>query len=638
MPTDHFFITPEKYQTLYEHSLRDPEEFWGELARQELEWFVPFTEVYEWPKPGYQWFGGGKINITHNCLDRHVAAGRGDKTAYIYTNERDEESRVTYSELLSRVNQAANALKSMGIGKGDRVIIYMPLTLEQIVTMLACARIGAVHSVVYAGFSAQALVTRIEDSEAKLVVTASSTIKNGKEHDLLRVVRQALESVERQLPCVVLQRSWDERSLQAGEKSFSEWVAVQSTQCEAEPMSSDEPLFILYTSGTTGTPKGVVHGHAGYGLYSHITMKWNFDVMEKERIEQLGDSGDSREAVSAKTSSLVHWTAADTGWITGHSYIVYGPLSVGVTSLMYEGGALAPAPDRYWELVEKYRVTSFYTAPTVIRLLMREGEAHPARHNLSSLRILGSVGEPINPAAWQWYFEQIGRKQVPVIDTWWQTETGGHMLVTPASMKQKPGSAGLPFFGVEPKLVDDAGNEITLPDTVGQLVVARPWPGALLTCWNNPDRFAQYWTTFFGKDFFYTGDVAQFDSEGYWTVLGRADDVINVAGIRIGTAEVESALVAHPAVTEAAVIGISDEMKGEVIHAYVTLMSGNMLTLELEKELKAWVKDQIGYIAVPESIKSVEKLPKTRSGKIMRRVLKATELGVAVGDTSTLEE
>ena len=605
-----------QYQSLYEQSITDPGKFWQYFAETELEWFRPFTTAFSWKYPHYSWFDGGMINITHNCLDRHITEGNGDRIAYIFNNELEEEEEITYAQLLARVNQVANMLQQYGIQKGDRVVIYMPLTIEQISIMLACARMGAIHSVVYAGFSAEALAVRIKDTQAKLVCTATWMQKNGKQHELLSVVREAVAMCPSVEQVLVMQRKTQPMSLQASELDFHVQIATQSNEFAVVPVESSTPLFILYTSGTTGTPKGIVHGHGGYNLYSHMTFKYNFDIQ----------------------ASQVHWTAADTGWITGHSYIVYGPLSNGVTSILYEGGPAFPNPDRYWELVDKYQVQSFYTAPTVIRMLMREGEVYPNKHKLHSLRVIGSVGEPINPAAWQWYSDHIGRGKAAVIDTWWQTETGGHMLVTPPSMKQKPGSAGLPFLGIQPSIVDDDGNEVTQPNVVGHLVIKHPWPGALLTCWNNDDRFCQYWSEFGNKKYFYTGDVAQKDSDQYYMVLGRADDVINVGGVRISTAEVESALVSHKNVAEAAAVGISDLVKGEVIKVFVVLNQGTIWGDTLKQELKKWVRSKIGYIAEPADIESVATLPKTRSGKIMRRILKAKEMGLQVGDTSTMEE
>ena len=605
-----------QYRSLYEESIANPAEFWRRFAETELEWFQPFTTSFTWNYPHYSWFDGGLINISHNCLDRHVTEGKGDRVAYIYNNELEEEERITYTQLLTKVNQVANMLQKQGVQKGDRVAIYMPPTIEQISIMLACARMGAVHSVVYAGFSAEALAVRIKDTQAKIVCTATWMQRNGKRHDLLSVVREAVEKCPSVEHVFVMQRKSDHVKLQSREKDFATQVHSQSSEFAVVPVASSTPLFILYTSGTTGTPKGIVHGHGGYNLYSHMTFKYNFDIQENQ----------------------VHWTAADTGWITGHSYMVYGPLSNGATSVLYEGGPGFPNPDRYWELVDKYQAQSFYTAPTVIRMLMREGAEYPNKYKLNSLRVLGSVGEPINPAAWQWYSDHIGKKKASVIDTWWQTETGGHMLVTPPSMKQKPGSAGLPFLGIQPAIVDDDGNEITQPNVVGHLVIKHPWPGALLTCWNNDERFIQYWSEFSTKQYFYTGDVAQKDGDQYYMVLGRADDVINVGGVRISTAEVESALVSHNSIVEAAAIGISDLVKGEVIKVFVVLNQGVVWSAELKQELKKWVRKKIGYIAEPADIEQVDSLPKTRSGKIMRRILKAKEMGLQVGDTSTMEE
>jgi acetyl-CoA synthetase len=605
-------MTTDEYFELYKQSVDNPKKFWEEQARNELNWFTPFTKTLTWNKPDYTWFDGGTINITYNCLDRHILNGQGDQIAYIYNNERDEERKITYTELLKLVNKSVNVLQKLGITNGDRVIMYMPVTIELVALMLACGRMGAIHSVVYAGFSAEALSARILDTGAKLVCTATTTAKNGKKHDLLQVVRET----QTELSTLVFVRAGDQVELQKNELDLAAEIEQASDEFTSVPLPSSTPLFILYTSGTTGLPKGIVHSHGAYNLYSHLTMKKNFEL----------DPGQ------------IHWTAADTGWITGHSYMVYGPLSNGITSVIYEGGPTYPTPDRYYSLIEKYKVNSFYTAPTVIRLLMREGKKYPESHKLESLKIIGSVGEPISPTTWQWYFEQIGKSQAKVIDTWWQTETGGHMLVTPPSLKQKPGSAGLPFYGVVPALVNDEGNEIAAANMVGHLVIKYPWPGALLTCWNNQDKFTSYWSEFAPAEYFYTGDVALRDSDGYYTVLGRADDVINVAGVRIGTAEVEGTLLSHEAVAEAAVIGMPDEIKGETIKAFVLLNQGITMTKDLESELKKWVKTKMSYMAVPEQIESVDKLPKTRSGKIMRRILKAKQMGLSIGDASTLDD
>lgn len=608
-------LSPNEYASKYQRSVDNPDSFWGEIARQELDWFTPFTETLSWKKPSYDWFVGGKLNITHNCLDRHITNGLGEKLAYIYVNEMGNEEKITYQQLLGKVCQTANALKKLGLSKGDRVILYMPLGIDQISCMLACARIGVIHSVVYAGFSAEALALRINDTESKVVLAGCSTQKSGKTHDLLSVVREAVEHSSCVQRVIVSIKKHNSVTLKKHEVSLAELIKNEPSICKPEPMLSSDPLFILYTSGTTGKPKGIVHGHGGYGLFAHLTMKHDFSIEENQ----------------------VHWALADTGWITGHSYIVYGPLSNACTSVTYEGSPFFPTPDHCWQLIEKYQVQSFYTAPTVIRMMMREGEEYPLKHNLSSLKVLGSVGEPINPKAWHWFATHVGGDRIPVIDTWWQTETGGHMLVTQPSMSQKAGSAGLPFLGIQPALITDDGQEITSPNVIGHLVIKYPWPGALMTCWNNHKRFEEYWSEFPNCNYFYTGDIAQRDADGYYTVLGRADDVMNVAGIRVGTAEVESALVSHAAVAEAAVISLGDPLKGEVIKAFVQLNINYKMSASLEKELKQVVRQKIGPHAQPKKIESVLNLPKTRSGKIMRRIIKAKELGLSVGDTSTLD-
>ncbi len=609
-------LTPAEYDRLYAESLSDPESFWSEVARTEIEWQTPFTNTLSGTAPHNKWFEGGFLNITHNCLDRHILAGNGDKIAYIYNNELDQERKITYAELLGLVGLAANGLTARGVHKGDRVLIYMPLCIEQIVLMLACARVGAIHSVVYAGFSADAVKIRIQDAGAQLVCTADYTQRNGKKLDLLKVVREAVADSKTVSSVVVLQRD-ESTQLSGKEISFESLMLDQPERFKPVSMASSDPLFILYTSGTTGTPKGVVHACGGYSVYAHTTAKVTFDLQPE---------------------TDVYWCTADTGWITGHSYVVYGPLSNGVTSVIYEGSPKFPAPDRWWELVERYAATQFYTSPTAIRTLMREGGDWPAKHNLKSLRIIGSVGEPINPAAWEWYSEHIGGSQATVVDTWWQTETGGHMLGGLPFLPQKPGRAGKPFFGVSPAILDERGNLLTKPNQTGELVIQHTWPGALVTCWNNPERYEQYWNAYAPRTYFYTGDLAQIDEDGYYCVLGRADDVINVAGMRVGTAEVESALVAHPTVAEAAAIGIFHEVKGETIKAFVILSHGTTWSSELEAELKKHVRSTIGYFAVPEEIEAATTLPKTRSGKIMRRLLKAQEMGMPLGDTSTLEE
>ena len=601
------------YEKVYEESIRDREGFWAKVA-EELHWFQKWDKVLEWNFPYAKWFINGKTNITYNCLDRHVKNGKRNKVAYIYVDENDNERKITYGELLELVNRIANALKSLGVKKGDRVSIYMPNTIEAIATMLACARIGAIHSVVFAGFSEGALRTRIEDAKAKVVVTASYTQRRGKKIDLLSVVERAIDGLDFVEHVIVWDRDGDALE-QKGElfKDFYELVKNASPECEPEVMDAEDPLFILYTSGTTGKPKGVLHTTGGYMVQTYYTAKIVFDLHEDD----------------------IYWCTADIGWITGHSYIVYGILQNGVTSLITEGAPDYPDPGRWWKYIEKYRVNIFYTAPTAIRMFMRYGEEWPAKYDLSSLRILGSVGEPINPEAWWWYYKHIGREKCAIVDTWWQTETGAHMITTIPSYPAKPGKAGKPFFTIEPEVVDKDGNKVP-PNTVGFLVIKSPWPSMLRTCWGEPERYEKYWNTI--KGVYFAGDLASYDEEGYIMILGRADDVINVAGHRIGTMEVESALVDHPAVAEAAVIGKPHEVKGESIKAFVVLKKGVEPSEKLVEELKLHVRNILGPIAVPDEIEFREKLPKTRSGKIMRRILKAEELGLDVGDVSTLEE
>ena len=609
------YIKPDEYDKLYKRSIEDPEGFWAEVAEQELDWFQKWDKVLDYDRKefNYNWFVNAKLNITYNCLDRHVKNGRADKVAYYYTNEKNEDREVTYRELLSMVNRFANGLKSMGVKKGDPVSIYMPLTIEQIVAMLACARIGAIHSVVYAGFSAHALRLRIDDADCETVIATTSSQRKGKKMDLKAIVDEAVSETSVVKRVIYHVREGDDVNLGEKEHDFHQVMEGQSEECEPEHQDAEDPLFILYTSGTTGKPKGVLHTTAGYNLFTHYTMKMSFNIHEDD----------------------VFWCTADAGWITGHSYIVYGPLSVGVSSVIYEGAPTFPEVDRWWSLIEKFKVTTFYTAPTAIRLFMKFGKEHPEKHDLSSLRIIGSVGEPINPEAWVWYWEHIGRKQAAVVDTWWQTETGGHMIVTMPSMKQTPGKAGKPFFGIQADVVNMQGEPVK-PDAVGHLIIREPWPAALRTCWGEPDRFKKYWNQIEGC--YFPGDLATKDKEGNIMILGRSDDVINISGHRIGTAEVESALITHQAVAEAAVIPKPHEIKGQSIKAFVILKDGHKESEELVKEIRQAVRHELGNVASPEEITFVEKLPKTRSGKIMRRVLKAQEMGTDVGDTSTLED
>ena len=607
------FISEEKYNEWYKQSIGEPNTFWGDRASEELEWFKKWDTVLEWNgKSAYTWFAGGKINISHNCLDRHVNAGRGNKTAYIWTNEEGVEIKITYLELLDKVMRFASGLKKQGLQKGDRVSIYMPLTIEQIIAMLACARIGAIHSVIYAGFTASSLRVRTEVSQAKMLITTTFTRRRGKNIPLKPIVDEAVSGLEFLQTIIVDPRG---ESFIPGEKEIAFQSILDSGDpiCEAEWMDSEDPLFILYTSGTTGLPKGVVHVHGGYNLFTHLSTKLTFDLHEDD----------------------LFWCTADTGWITGHSYNVYGPLSAGASSLIFEGAPDFPDPGIWWKTIEKYKVSVFYTAPTAVRLFMKHGNQWPEKYDLSSLRILGSVGEPINPEAWNWYYTYIGKKNVAVVDTWWQTETGGHMILSLPACKQKPGWAGKPFFGVKARVVDKQGNYLP-PDSVGHLIIESPWPAALRTCYGQPERFEKYWNEI-GNNY-YAGDLATYDHEGFFMILGRADDVLKVSGHRIGTAEVESAIVSHPAVAEAAVVGIPHELKGESISAFVLLITGNEPSDSLNDSIKAQVKKEIGSLAVPDEITFMNQLPKTRSGKIMRRVLKARAMGVDPGDVSTLEE
>lgn len=602
------------YESLYQESIKDREGFWAKVA-EELHWFKKWDKVLDWQFPYAQWFVGAKTNITYNCLDRHVLNGRRNKVAYIWLDEDNNEQKITYGELLELVNRIANGLKSLGVKKGDRVSIYMPNSIPAIACMLACARIGAIHSVVFAGFSEGALRTRIEDAKAKVLITATYTKRRGKKIDLLATAQRAIDGLSFVEKVVVWDRDGD---MLNGENpllvSLDKLIKESSPVCEPEVMDAEDPLFILYTSGTTGKPKGVLHTTGGYMVGTYYTTKVVFDAHEDD----------------------IYWCTADIGWITGHSYIVYGPLANGLTSLVVEGAPDYPDPGRWWSYVEKYRVNIFYTAPTAIRMFMRFGEEWPAKYDLSSLRILGSVGEPINPEAWEWYYKHIGRERCVIVDTWWQTETGAHMITTIPSYPAKPGKAGKPFFTIEPAVVDSQGNPLP-PNTVGNLVIKSPWPSMLRTCWGDPERYEKYWTAIPGQVYF-TGDLATYDEEGYIMILGRADDVLNVAGHRIGTMEVESALVDHPAVAEAAVIGKPHEIKGESIKAFVILKKGVEPSDRLKEDIKHHVRQVLGAIAVPDEIEFVEKLPKTRSGKIMRRVLKAQELGLPVGDVSTLED
>ncbi|MEH1819983.1 MAG: acetate--CoA ligase [Nostoc sp.] len=613
------------YQRLYDKAKADPQQFWADLAGTELEWFQKWDTVLDWQPPFAKWFVGGKINISYNCLDRHLTTWRKNKAALIWEGEPGDSRTLTYSQLHREVCQFANVLKQLGVQKGDRVGIYMPMIPEAAIAMLACARIGAPHSVVFGGFSAEALRDRLIDAQAKLVVTADGGWRKDAIVPLKEQVDKALAdgavpSVENVL---VVKRTGQETDMQLGGRDHW-WHDLQkgaSADCPAEPMDSEDMLFVLYTSGSTGKPKGVVHTTAGYNLYSHITTKWIFDLQDTD----------------------VYWCTADVGWITGHSYIVYGPLSNGATTVMYEGAPRASNPGCFWDVIEKYGVNIFYTAPTAIRAFIKMGEHHPNARNLSSLRLLGTVGEPINPEAWMWYHKVIGGDRCPIVDTWWQTETGGIMITPlPGAIPTKPGSATLPFPGIIADVVDLEGN--TVPNNEGgYLAVRHPWPGMMRTVYGDPERFRRtYWEHIPPKDgnyIYFAGDGARQDEDGYFWVMGRVDDVLNVSGHRLGTMEVESALVSHPAVAEAAVVGKPDELKGEEVVAFVTLEGTYQGSEELIKELKLHVVKEIGAIARPGEIRFTDALPKTRSGKIMRRLLRNLAAGQEVsGDTSTLED
>ena len=602
------------YEDAYRRSIADPEAFWDTVAR-ELDWFTPWQRVLEWNYPWAKWFVGATCNISHNCLDRHVNSWRKNKVALIWVGENGEERIFTYAELLRQVNRCANALKDLGLVEGDRVTIYLPKIPEQIVAMLACARLGVIHSVVYSGFSAPALQTRIEDAASRLVITADVGYDRGKAINLKSVVDQAVANCGSVEKVVVVRRAQPPIPLSSPKEiDWETWLSEQKTTCPPKPLDSEAPLYILYTSGTTGKPKGVVHVHGGYMVGTYITTKYVFDLKDED----------------------VYFCVADPGWVTGHSYIVYGPLLNGATILTAEGKPDYPNPGRWWSLIERYGVSIFYTTPTAIRLLMKYGEEWPKKYDLSSLRVLGSVGEPINPEAWEWFHRVTGGLH-PIMDTWWQTETG-MILVTPLPcVPLKPGSATRPFLGVQADVVDRAGNSVP-PDAGGFAVIKTPWPAMMRTIYKDPDRYKVYWNTI--PNCYTAGDVCRKDADGYLWFMGRADDVIKVAGNRIGTAEVESALVSHPAVAEAAVIGKPHKTAGECIKAFVILKQGydHVPPSELTQAMKDHVLKELGKIAVPQEIDIVASLPKTRSGKIMRRVLKAKELGQDPGDISTIEE
>ncbi len=613
----------EEYRKLYERSINDPEGFWRELSDQ-LHWFKKWDKLREYDfteKPEVRHFIGGKINVSYNCLDRHLTTSRKNKAAIIWQGEPDEEVvTYTYQQLHYEVCRFANVLKKHGIKKGDTVTIYLPMIPELAVAMLACVRIGAIHSIVFGGFSAEALRDRIQDCNSKLLITADGYWRNGKHIHSIRNADAAMKECPSIEKAIIVRRFDTDIPMQPSRDYWwhEEMEADDiSAECKPEPMDADAPLFILYTSGSTGKPKGILHTQAGYLLHTYQTMKWVFDIKDED----------------------TYWCTADIGWVTGHSYIVYGPLANGATSLMFEGVPTYPAPDRFWQIVEKFAVNVFYTAPTAIRALMREGEEWPKERDLSSLRLLGSVGEPINPEAWMWYHLNIGREKCPIVDTWWQTETGGILIAPlPGATPTKPGSATLPFPGVEPVILRNDGTEAGVNEG-GWLCIKKPWPGMMRSLWGDPERFkATYFSRFPG--YYTSGDGARKDEDGYYWFMGRIDDVINVSGHRIGTAEVESSLVSHPMVAEAAVVGKPHKIKGQAIYAFVTLNSNEKPNEELEKELKIHVRRHIGAIATPEVVQFADGLPKTRSGKIMRRILVKIASGDVsnLGDTSTLAD
>jgi acetyl-CoA synthetase len=606
----------EDYEQIYQQAQEDPEAFWAAVAR-ELHWFKPWDRVLDWNPPDAKWFVGGTLNLSYNCLDRHLGTWRQNKAAIIWEGEPGDQRVLTYQMLHREVCRFAAALKHLGVRRGDRVALYMPMIPELPIAMLACARIGATHSIVFGGFSAEALRDRINDAEARVVVTADGGFRRGAVVPLKAAVDAAVVETPSVAKVVVVKRTGSEVTMHPGRDLWwDDVMALGSGDCPAEPLDSEHPLFILYTSGTTGKPKGVVHTTGGYLAHVYLTSRWVFDLKDED----------------------TYWCTADIGWVTGHSYVVYGPLANGATTVMYEGAPNQPQPDRLWDMIERYRVTILYTAPTAIRTFTKWGDEWPARHDLSSLRLLGTVGEPINPEAWMWYHRVIGGERCPIVDTWWQTETGG-ILITPlpGATPTKPGSATRPFPGIVPAVVTREGKPVAA-NQGGYLVITKPWPGMLRTIFRDPERYRQqYWSQIPGM--YFTGDGARCDEDGYFWVMGRIDDVVNVSGHRLGTMEIESALVSHPQVAEAAVVGRPDEMKGQAIAAFVTLAPGRAPDDRLKQELREHVAHEIGAFAKPDDIRFTDALPKTRSGKIMRRLLRDLAAGKeTVGDTTTLED
>ena len=606
-----------EYDQMYRWSTEDPQNFWTEQARN-LDWFTPPATVLEGNGAQARWFGGGRLNLCHNCVDRHAAGQRRDKVALLWEGEPGETRRLTYAELHEQVQRFGNVLKDAGVNKGDRVAIYMGMMPELAIALLACARIGAVHSVIFGGFAAHAIADRVNDSDCRVLVTQDASYRRGAPLGLKGIVDEALARCPGVGRVIVFQRDGEAKTpMQAGRDVWwHEAMKAAAPECAAEPMEAEDPLFILYTSGTTGKPKGLVHTTGGYGVGTFLTTKFNFDIQDAD----------------------VYFCTADIGWITGHSYVVYGPLANGATVLLYEGAPNWPEPDRFWKLIDDHKVSIFYTAPTAIRAFIKWGSEWVSRHSLASLRLLGTVGEPINPEAWMWFHREIGKERCPIVDTWWQTETGAHMIApVPGAVPTKPGSATKPFFGIVPEIVGKDGTPVPAGQG-GLLVISKPWPSMARTIWGDHPRFVE---TYFSEipGLYFTGDGARRDEDGYFWLMGRVDDVINVSGHRLGTAEIESALVAHPKVAEAAVVGRPCELKGQAIAAFVSLEGGQEPSEALKNELRQWVGKEIGGLARPDDLRFTPMLPKTRSGKIMRRLLRElATTGDVKGDTTTLED
>ena len=609
--------TLEAYEAMYRHSIEEPESFWAEAA-QGLDWFVPFTSVVEGAMGSATWFNGGKLNLCYNCVDRHALGARGDKIAILWEGEPGEVIRLTYAQLHQQVQRFAAALKQLGIRKGDRVAIYMGMCPQLAMALLACARIGAVHSVIFGGFAAHAIVDRVNDSACKLIITQDGSYRRGTEIKLKAIVDEAVAKCPTVEHVLVHRRTGSTVAMHPGRDLWLDelMAALEDPTCPCEPMESEDPLYLLYTSGTTGKPKGLLHTTGGYGVGTYLTSKYIFDLKEDD----------------------VFWCTADIGWVTGHSYVVYGPLANGATVVMYEGAPNWPANDRMWQIVDAHKVSIFYTAPTAIRAFIKWGDQFVHKHSLASLRLLGTVGEPINPESWMWYQREIGHDRCPIVDTWWQTETGSILIAPiPGAVSTKPGSATRPFFGIVPEVVTKEGKPVE-PGQGGLLVIRKPWPSMARTIWGDPARYQQaYFADIPGS--YMTGDGARCDEDGYYWLMGRVDDVINVSGHRLGTMEIESALVAHSKVAEAAVVGRPDDLKGQAIAAFVTLEEGHEPTEALKQELREWVAKEIGALARPDDLRFTQLLPKTRSGKIMRRLLRElATTGTVTGDTTTLED